>query len=324
MKLGYNYESQSLYSDQCQSRGTNIFTQPRQAWVLVLSIFCFSNLLVLTASVVNFRKLFLWFQGQNDQMKTLYKASATVLTCVNIIVLISDLYIVVSDGIAQGIGYAAIATILLPAKVPLVVLILILETSVICSNTHSLNGPNQMDTRCQRFAHALAFCQIIWFVRRLINDAIISILFFALAPAQTIGIVTLLLSIIASAIAFTSILIHDYIYKDCSKKTRAASMSCVLLNGIMFCGLLFAITLLYIVLVDNGLQSAGMGGIVLSLILPLIVSTTFYIIKKRYFKSISSGSVNELQEMNETSTDQSIDTIDRQPQETTPLLQVRS
>ena len=169
--------------------------------------------------------------------------------------------------------------IILPTKIPLVGIILILETPVTCFNTHLHNQPN---TRCQRFAHAFALCQIIWFVHRLVNDAIISVIFFVLAPAQTLGIVTLLLATIASAIAFIAILIHNF--KGCNRK-MCTHMTCVTMNGLMICGLLLAISFLYIVLVNNGLKSAGMGGLILSLVPPLAVFIIGLIINQKYFKS---------------------------------------
>jgi hypothetical protein len=269
--------------DHCQSHAANVLIQPSNAWILVLGIFYFSNLLVLTSTLLYFRKAFLWLQGQKKQIKSLYKASATVLTCVNIIALISDLYIIINDNNIQNPFDSDILlitlAIMIPAKVSLVLLILILEMPVACFNTHLVNQPN---TRCQRFAHAFALCQIIWFVHRLVNDAIISVIFFVLAPAQTFGIVTLLLATIASAIAFVAILIHNF--NGCNKK-MCTHMICVTLNGLIICGLLLVITLLYIVLVDNGLKSAGMGGLVLSLVPPFAVFMIGLIINQKYFKS---------------------------------------
>lgn len=133
---------------------------------------------MLTSILLHFRKVFLWLQQQNKQISTLYKASASVLTCVNIIASISDLYIVVHDDIPIGKDNYIIVGFVLPIKLPLVLLILTLETSAACFNTHLLNNANQINTRCQRFGHAFAFCQIIWFVHRLINDAVISVIFF--------------------------------------------------------------------------------------------------------------------------------------------------
>ena len=44
----------------------------------------------------------------------------------------------------------------------------------------------------------------------------------------------------------------------------------IIITGIISVMLVIMITLLFITLVDNGLQSAGMGGFILSLIPPLI------------------------------------------------------
>ena len=274
-------------TDQCQSHAPNFLIQPSTTWILVLGIFYFSNLLVLTSTLLYFRKVFLWLQGQNKQIKTLYKASATVLTCINIIALISDLSIIISDirlsvADAYSVIFPIIVYIMIPAKVSQVLLILILETPVACFNTHLLNNANQPNSRSQRFAHAFALCQIIWFVHRLINDAIISVIFFVLAPAQTLGIVTLLLATIASAIVFVAILIYNF--KGCNRK-MCTFMICVTLNGFIICGLLLVITFLFIILVDNGLKSAGMGGIILSLVPPLAVFIIGLIINQKYFKS---------------------------------------
>ena len=274
------------YEADCQSPITSFLIQPSNAWILVLGIFYFSNLLLLTSTLLYFRKVFLWLQRQNKQTKTLYKASAAVLTCVNMIALISDFSIIIHNNIQSEADpdsdvILIMVLIMFPTKVMQVLLILILEMPVACFNTHL---PNQPTTRHQRFAHAFALCQIIWFVHRLVNDAIISVIFFVLAPAQTIGMVTLLLATIASAIVFVAILIHNF--KGCSRK-MCTFMICVTLNGLIICGLLLAITLLYIVLVDNGLKSAGMGGLILSLV-PLVPLAAFiigFIIKQKYFNT---------------------------------------
>ena len=274
---------------------------------------------MLNLTLLNFRKIFLWLQGQGKPAKILYKASAIVLTCVNIITFIADISIIVSNYTGQNIIYIdTVLLILLSAKLPLVLLILILELSLVCFNTHILNNEaNQINTRCQRFPHAFASCQMIWFVHRLVNDAIISVVFFVIAPAQTLAIDTLLLTIVGSAIAFVAIIIHRG-FDGCNIRLWSF-VFCTALNGLMICGLFFVITWAYIIFVDNGLKAAGMGGLILSLIPPLSVSVVGYIIKEKYFKSTSS--VNELQEVNETTTIQNGNVAE--PQETTPLLQAR-
>ena len=271
----------------CHTHATNFFIQPDNAWMLVICIFYFSNLLVLTSILLYFRKMFLWLQRQNEQIKTLYKASATVLTCVNIIALISDLSIIIHDSVQSAADPDSdfsliILAIMFPTKIMQVLLILILETPVACFNTKLLNNANQPNTRCQRFAHAFALCQIIWFVHRLVNDAIISVIFFVVAPAQTLSVVTLLLATIASAIAFVVIFSRNFRGNNGLIRTYTC-MICMILNGLIVCGLLLAITLLFMVLVDNGLNSAGMGGLILSLVLPLAMLIIGLIIKKKYF-----------------------------------------
>ena len=309
-------------TDRCQSHVTSVLTEPSNTWILVLCTFYFLNLLVLTSTLINFRKVFLWLQRQGKQIKTLYKASAIVLTCVNIIALITDLYIIVSEGKALTDELYATIIILLPAKVPLVLFILILETPVVCFNTSILNQANQMNTRCQRFAHAFAFCQIIWFVHRLVNDAIISVMYFVLAPAQTLGVITLLLSTIGSAIAFTAIPIYNF--KGCNRKT-CTSMICVILNGLMICGFFFVITILYVVLVDNGLKAAGMGGLILSLVPPVTVFIIGLIINQKYLKSTAASVTarSEPGEPNQTTAIQ-VDDDDEEENANTPLLRMRS
>lgn len=105
---------------------------------------------------------------------------------------------------------------------------------------------------------------------------------YPIAPAQTLGVVTLLLSTIASAIAFAAVLMYNF---KGYKRQICTFMICVILNGFMICGLLAAITLLYIVLIDNGLKLAGMGGLILSLVPPFAVFTIGLIVNQKYFKS---------------------------------------
>ena len=293
-----------------------IFTDPSWTFIPFICIFIPSNLLMLSFNLLSFRKSFLLLQRQGKQAKILYQASAIVLTFVNIVALISDIALLAMD---MGID---VEVAVLPQKVPLVVLILILELPLACSNTHNavLNDANQPNTRCQRFTHAFALCQIIWFMHRFVNDIIISVVYFVIAPAQTLGIDTLLLTIIGSAIAFVAIIIHKWSRSDGKNKQLYSFVFCTALNGLMICGLLFVITWAFIIFVDNGLKSAGMGGLILSLIPPLTVTVIGYIVKEKYFKSSPSESENELQEVNETTAIQNVDDAGQDPQEATPLL----
>ena len=226
---------------------------------------------MLSLVVLSIRKVFLWLQQQGRQTILIYKASATVLTIVNIITLGLDL-----SFSAETYDWFVQVTILLPSKV---LLLLFLELPVICCRTYELN---QNGRKWYRPLHAFALWQIICFIHRLIIDIIISLVFFILAPAQTVGVVTLLLSVIASAIASVAIIIN----KGCAGCPESYdSIWCAVFNGILVTGLLLVMTLLFIVFVDNGLQSAGAGGLILSLIPPLLVFGIGIFVKKNSVRS---------------------------------------
>ena len=72
----------------------------------------------------------------------------------------------------------------------------------------------------------------------------------------------------------------------------------------MICVLLFCITLLFIMFVDNGLRSAGMGGLILSLVPPFTVFVIGLFVNQKYFRSTtgtaSANTPTELQETHQT------------------------
>ena len=315
---GYNLTDENIrYSSTCPKQSSQLI-DILNTWILIICIFIVSNLLFLSAVILYFRKMFLWLQQQEKHTKTLYKASAIVLTCVNSIVLTLDVTFMIRDTIKDtddGPMQSIVLMFITGAKAPLVLFILIIETPVICFYTHGDNTDNVLNKKRYRIAHAFALCQIIWFGHRLVTDAIISIVFFIIAPAQTLGVVTLLLSVIASAIAFVAIILHNR-FNGCNRK-YCIFLFCASLNGIMVCGLLFVITLLFIVFVDNGLKSAGMGGLILSLVPPFTVFAIGLFVNQKYFRSTTStASVNtttEPQETHQTTAIQSGDETETQP-----------
>lgn len=296
------------------------FTNTCNTPITLFGIFALANLLVLTLTSLNIRKSFLWLKRQGKQAKILYKASAIVLTFVNIITLISDIAIVISNVRSTNSKFYYVSySMPMIVKIPIVLLILIPELIVTCFSTHETNQIRRC-TR-QRFSHAFDFCQIIWFVHRLVNDVIISVVFFVIAPTQTLGIDALLLVIIGSAIAFLAIIIHKG-SDGCNKQLCSFSV-CIALNGLIIFGLLLAVIWVFVILIDNGLRSAGMGGLILSLVPPVTVSIVGYIVKEKYFKWTSSDSAMSeqlLQEMNKTTPIQNIDDEAQDTQEITPLL----
>ena len=153
--------------------GSSLLIRPHKIWILILCIFYLSKALLLSLTMLNFCKVFLWLQQQEKQTKALYKASGIVLTFVNIVLLVLDIVFMIIDEITNDVyGSVKLASfiparsysyIILPAKALLVLLIVILESSVVCFNTHRLEQNNRMikNDKRYRIAHAFAFCQII-------------------------------------------------------------------------------------------------------------------------------------------------------------------
>ena len=181
---------------------------------------------------------------------------------------------------------------ILIVKIFLALPIFIIDITVSCFNTckHS-HG-------CSEAMHALALCQIIWFVHRLATDTVLFVIAFVVAPAQALGMVTLLLSAIidnidhVTGIGLRSLyylcrncLCHSFVssfVKKCQagctcnsyylcNKDILSTILCTFLIGTCTVCLIFTVTLLFIALVDNGLQSAGIGGFILSLIPPTAI-----------------------------------------------------
>ena len=175
--------------------------------------------------------------------------------------------------------------------------------------------------------HALALCQIIWFVHRLATDAILSVIAFIIAPAQTLGLITLLFFIVVCAILFVSSLFQKFqaccTCSSCTcERSTLPTIFCLFLVATCTVGLIFTITFLFISLVDNSLQSAGMGGFVLSLTPPtavcLCVNRKIAVNLNR--RVLTSNSTTGSPNMNEADTPAN-GNVNNQADEITPLIQ---
>ena len=227
------------------------------AAVLIFCVYLMLNILILIFTMLNIDKLYTWIKEQRESWKDLYKASAGVLTFINLAAFGGDLYCVIM--IERAAIYDKVSfSSFLAVKLLLVVIIIILELVISCISTlkhRSMYG----------IIHALALCQIVWFGHRIATDAIIFVIAFIIAPAQTLGTATLLLSTIACMILFVSSLLHNH--HQCSNKVVVGTV----LIGICTIVIIVIVTILFIVLVDNGLQSAGIGGFFLSIVPPMII-----------------------------------------------------
>jgi hypothetical protein len=236
----YNYETLQLSADV--------------ALKLVLGIVLLTNILLCILSLGYFHHAFNWL-FKKEWVKKIYRSSAIVLLLLNGFTLIYDsLYLSVnyyySSSVIErtGLSFKILATVFMPMLEFLWIIFKVYH----CYN-HQLG-------KCKIFFHSVGFCQIIWFAHRLLIDIVISVIFFVIAPAQTIGIITLLLLTILSAIIFF----------DQMLSSKRNTCIYILIPGSISVVLVVMITLLFITLVDNGVQSSGMGGFVLSIIPPII------------------------------------------------------
>ena len=243
---------------------------------LIFCTYLFLNTLILLFTVLFFGKIFSWIeQPQHKKLKELLKASAIVLTIVNLGTFLNDTiaHTFYSQSVTQdSIPLTAIDYgIYLILKIVLVFLIFIFDITVSCFNTCT-----KYYYGCSSAMYALALCQIIWFVHRLATDIIIFVIVFTVAPAQALGMITLIISTIVCAVLFASLLLKKC-QAGCNRRNCTCNRNtfpticCTFLVAICTVGLIFTVTLLFIILVDNGLQSAGVGGFILSLVPPIAV-----------------------------------------------------
>ncbi|MCG8625206.1 MAG: hypothetical protein MJE68_24810, partial [Proteobacteria bacterium] len=226
---------------------------------LIFSTFFWLNILILIFTMLNIDKVYTWLEEQCKSRKDIYKASAGVLTFFNLAAFSGDLTCLIL--LVNSLG--GLFVIYITIKLILVTIIITLELLVSCHSTLKHNKK-----RLHGIMHALALCQIIWFGHRVATDAIISVIAFVIAPAQTLGTVTLLLSTVAFMILFVSTLLKQ------RSKCCSIAVFCTVLIAICTIGLIVTVTLLFIALVDHGLQSAGFGGFILS----IVPSMTIFVI----------------------------------------------
>ena len=227
--------------------------------MLLLCAFLLANLLVLMVAMVFFDRIFLWLQS-SDKLRAVYTASGIVLAVFNIISFICGAIL-----LHQFFSKPNISMYYIAFKLPLMVLVFTVEMIVVSYNTYK-----HRPMKCLNWiGHLFACCHILWFVHRLVTDIIISITSFIVAPAQTLGVLTLILSTVACLILFVAYVFHKGIY-GYNRKTCLPLFGAIII-GITTCGLVFIFTLLFIALVDNGLKSAGIGGFILSLVPPSII-----------------------------------------------------
>jgi hypothetical protein len=279
--------------------------------MLIFFTFLWLNTLIMIFTMLNIEKLYTWIEEQRKNWKDIYKASAGVLTFINLAAFGGDL---MSSAIFYSIAdNRNFFSTYLSIKLALVVVIGILDLLVSCYSTLKHNKKKVYGT-----LHALALCQIVWFGHRLATDAIISVITFVIAPAQTLGTVTLLLATVACMILFVSSLLKQ----RC--QCRSTTVFCTVLIAICTIGLIVTVTILFIALVDHGLQSAGVGGFILSVVPPMTIFVIGLCVNREIihhkFNIFANEEVSPVAD-DDDPTDVIIVENQRQMNETSPLVQ---
>ena len=259
---------------------------------LLMCAFILVNLLIMIVALLFFDDTFLWLQS-GDKLRALYVASGVVLAIVNVVTFVCEIKL-----LNQFISDSTISMYYVAVKLPLMVLVFTVEIITVSYNTYK-----HQPMKCLRWlAHSLTCCHILWFIHRLATDVIMSIMSFILAPAQTLGILTLILSTVACAIIFVAYVVHKGISGGgCNRRTSLPVLSAILI-GITTCGLVFIFTLLFIALVDNGLKSTGIGGFILSLLPPSIIFIAGLCVEWIYVPKFSHHVVKFTESRRESST----------------------
>lgn len=279
---------------------------------LIFCTFLWLNILILIFTMLNVNKVYTWLEEQRKSWTDMYKASAGVLTFINLAAFCGDLTSILIYYYYYDNYRNSFLTYLI-IKLFLVVMIITLELLISCRSTLKFHNKK----RLHRIMHALALCQIIWFGHRVATDAIISVIAFVIAPAQTLGTITLLLTTVAFMILFVSSLLK--------KRCQCCSIAgfCTVLIGICTIGLIVTVTTLFIALVDHGLQSAGFGGFILSIVPPMTIFVIGLCVNReiihRKFNIFANEEVSPA--VDDAPANTTIAESQRQVNETTPLVQ---
>lgn len=260
----------------------SMLISPATTSVLLMCAFLLANLLLMMVTIMNFDDIHLWLR-HGSKTRALYKASGIVLAMFNLATFTFEIIL-----LNRFISDLSIPFYYVSVKLPLMIVVFTVEIVTVSYNTYK-----HRPMKCLPWiAHTFASCHILWFVHRVVTDAIISITSFIVAPAQTLGVLTLILSTIACVTAFFAYLIHRGL-SGLNRRTCLAMLGGVVV-GVTTCGLVFIFTLLFIALVDNGLKSTGIGGFILSLIPPTIIFVAGLLVEWRLSTPYVSHRSNKL------------------------------
>ena len=226
---------------------------------VMVATFYFANTLILVLVARYLGQSLSWLHAQDKQTMDMYAITAIVVMVVNcssFIVRCTEFNI---------FGYTLFYFMI--AVIPLILLLLVIEVPIVLYHTYKMRPMH----KSKFFLHFLACCHIIWFLHSLATDTIIATLNFIVSPAQTVGVVTIYLSVILGSVITLKVILRTCQQDTLqSSKKQCLSLTCVLFTGVLVVALMISVSFLYIILVRRGLSTAGAGGFLLSFAPPLV------------------------------------------------------
>lgn len=231
------------------------------------------------------------FLRESVKTLSLYWATALVFMVANIGCLFADMY-AFQTALSDGLDYVVYT------KISVVLFVLITEPFIVYYTTRNfstiLNVPRRVvKTLCccfshvygSRFAHTIAVSNILWFTHRLATGFILVLFNIVVSPAETFTTMTLIFSVIAVVIFVTTYVVHT-----CSTRRKKVHLGtictvlCASTVGVITLAVIVSFALVYLILLDKGLRTTGVGGFLLSLFPPFLFFVIGLFIQKRFFK----------------------------------------
>ena len=140
-----------------------------------------------------------------------------------------------------------------------------------------------------RMIHILALINIVWFVQTiLVPGAIVVVFFLIQQPAQTIGMISLAVSCILCAITFSSVIVYAHkTFRGLATEVCVKSLVLIVALFLIFC-IIITTLLLYSNLIQNGLGTAGIGGILVALIPSAALSILGFMMRRKLLGTTGS------------------------------------
>ena len=300
----YNNYSLELCNHNCRtSTGNGNLFDSHVNLNLLIGIITLINLLLHILFLRNIPKLSSWIQqlslGKYGKIIFSLDPESRFMSLSRIVILLYILFVpleidilfisfTVSDVFDVNNTLSKMNKITIAIKFSIVILLPLIEFIYLCACKYKRSDDHNI--------RVIRLFFIIYFAHRLLIGVCVSVMFFIISPAQTLGIIALLFFAMLSAfIAYTR---------------RYKGFIEFLINSTAFVFVCMVI-IFFIALVDNGLQSSGMGGFILSIIPPIIAGIIGLYLNREtidnFFKSTSISTDQSLTE--QSAQDQSIRSV---------------